>query len=52
MVAKATPDNAITNEVQQESHCCFGSMGGHPILLKMAILFTPFLQSSEVSPKS
>jgi hypothetical protein len=48
MVVKAMPDNATTEEVLQESHCCFGSMRGHPRLLKMTILFIPFQQSSDL----
>jgi hypothetical protein len=41
-VAKAMPDNSTAKEILQECHCCFGSMGGHPSLLKIAIPFNPF----------
>ena len=41
-VMKAMPNNVTTKEILQESHCCFGSMGGHPSLLKLAIPFNPF----------
>jgi hypothetical protein len=43
------PKNAITEEVLQESCCCFHSMGGHPTLLKPAIPFILFQQVLKTS---
>lgn len=46
---KAVPDNAVTEEVLQESCCCFHSMAIHPILLKPAFPFIFFQQYNGLS---
>jgi hypothetical protein len=51
VLAKSTPDDAITKEVVQESCCCFGSTGGRTILLKPAISFIIFQRSKAISKK-
>jgi hypothetical protein len=39
---KTTPDKPNAQEVAQASRCCVRSVGGRPILLEPAILFTAF----------